>query len=57
MPNATISIYLTDEEYIKYVNGKDHINSKVKDLVKEEVKVVRARVKEPAKEKPNDAAM
>ncbi len=35
MPNATISIYLTDEEYLKYVKKKKEINAKIKDYLKE----------------------
>lgn len=38
MPNTTISVYLTDDEYIEYVEKKEEINKLVKELVKKEVK-------------------
>lgn len=34
MPNTTISVYLTDEEYVKYVSKKVEINDKVRDIIK-----------------------
>lgn len=37
MPNATIAVYLTDDEYFKYVKKKEIINKKVKELVKKEI--------------------
>jgi hypothetical protein len=37
MPNANITIYFTDEEYIKYSKNKKQINSKARELVKKEV--------------------
>lgn len=38
MPNVTISIYLTDEEYLRYVPKKTNINETVRDIVKKAVK-------------------
>ncbi len=37
MPNATISVYLNDEDYVKYTKKKEDINKKVRELVKMEV--------------------
>jgi len=37
MPNTNISIYLSDEEYVKYVEKKEEINKKVRDLIKKEI--------------------
>jgi hypothetical protein len=37
MPNATISVYLTDDEYVKYIPKKGAINEKCKDMVKKEI--------------------
>ncbi len=37
MPNATITIYLKDPEYIKYIEKKEEINKKVRELVKGEL--------------------
>ena len=34
MPSATISIYLSDEDYIKYSKNKEVINEKVRELIK-----------------------
>lgn len=34
MPNASISVYLSDEEYSKYTIKKKEINSKVRTFVK-----------------------
>jgi hypothetical protein len=38
MPNTMISIYLTDEEYVKYVPKKKEINGKVRLLIRENIK-------------------
>jgi len=38
MPNASISIYLTDKEYVMYVPKKKEINIKIRALIKEEIK-------------------
>jgi len=35
MPNTSISIYLSDEEYVIYVKKKVEINEKVRKLIKE----------------------
>ncbi len=37
MPNATISVYLSDEEYLKYIKQKEHINEKAREAVKKEL--------------------
>jgi len=37
MPNTNISLYLTDDEYIKYVKVKRAINQKVREMIKEEL--------------------
>lgn len=37
MPQATVSIYLPDEEYIKFLKKKEGIVAKVKALIKSEV--------------------
>jgi len=37
MPNASITVYLTDEEYVKYVKQKEKVNEKVRELVKAEI--------------------
>lgn len=34
MPNATISVYLTDEEYVKYLKKKEDLNQKAREIVK-----------------------
>ena len=34
MPNASISVYLSDDDYVKYTTNKKEINSKVRELVK-----------------------
>jgi len=34
MPNTTISFYLSDEEYVKYVSKKKEISAKVREAVK-----------------------
>jgi len=38
MPNTTISVYLTDEEFIKYIKKKEIIYKKIKELVKGEIR-------------------
>jgi len=35
MPNTTISIYLNDEDYVKYVQNKKNINVEVRKLTRE----------------------
>ena len=37
MPNATFAVYLTDEEYVKFVPKKEGIIKLVKKVVKKEV--------------------
>ena len=34
MPNATISMYFNDEEYVKYIKDKKKINSIVREQIK-----------------------
>ena len=34
MPNTNISLYLTDLEYVKYVENKVDINKEVREMVK-----------------------
>ena len=36
MPNITI--YLNDEEYIKYLKNKEDLNKEIKGLIKEKIK-------------------
>ena len=38
MPNTTISVYLNDEDYVKYIQNKEKINEKVREAVKEQLK-------------------
>ena len=38
MPNVSVTIYLNDKDYIKYIDRKEEINKKVRELVKHEVK-------------------
>ena len=37
MPNANVTIYLTDEEYIKYSQNKKDINEKAREIIKKEL--------------------
>jgi len=37
MPNATITTYLKDADFIKFLNRKDEISKKIRALVKREV--------------------
>ncbi len=37
MPTIPLSVYLTEKEYIKYIERKEDINEKVKHLVKKEI--------------------
>lgn len=37
MPNAAISVYLADDEYVRYVEKKKIINEKVRNLVRSEI--------------------
>ena len=37
MPNASITVYLNDELFIKYLQNKKKINTKVRELVKREI--------------------
>ena len=38
MPNTSISVYLTDEEYVRYVKNKKGIHKEVRELIKKRVK-------------------
>jgi len=38
MPNAAISVYLSDEEFVEYVKDKKAINEKIRNLVKKEIR-------------------
>ena len=38
MPNATISIYFNDEDYLKYIRRKEELNIKVREIIKKEIK-------------------
>ncbi len=38
MPNAQITVYLTDEEYIKYIKVKEKVFQECKDIIKKEIK-------------------
>lgn len=38
MPNASITVYLSDLDYVRYVEKKVEINKKVQKLVRKEVK-------------------
>ena len=35
MPNTSITIYLSDEDYVKYVKKKTQINEKLRIFIKE----------------------
>ena len=37
MPNATISVYLSDDEYLKYIKQKEQCNEKAREAVKKEL--------------------
>ena len=39
MPNASISVYMSDSEFIKYLEHKTTINAKAREVVKKEVKI------------------
>ena len=39
MPNASISVYLSDDEYVRYVEKKKLLNEKIRNLVKSEIGV------------------
>jgi hypothetical protein len=38
MPSALISIYLNDEDYIKYAQNKEVINAKMREYLKKQIK-------------------
>lgn len=35
MPNTTISVYLTDDDYVKYVKDKENINKIIRQKIRE----------------------
>ncbi len=37
MPNATISVYLSEDEYLKYIKQKEQCNEKAREAVKKEL--------------------
>lgn len=37
MPNVLVPIYLSDEDYVKYVKNKESIKKKARDLIKKEI--------------------
>lgn len=41
MPNALISLYLTDEDYFIYKNNKEKINSKTREIIKDMIKKIK----------------
>jgi len=38
MPNTVITLYLNDEEYVKYIPRKKELNAKLRDTLKELLK-------------------
>lgn len=38
MPNTTISVYLSDPDYVKYVKDKEKINEKVREVIRNSIK-------------------
>lgn len=39
MPNISISVYLSDEEYVKYLKKKEDINTKAREIVKKQLEI------------------
>ncbi len=37
MPNATITTYLNDADFLKYLQNKDKINPEMREILKEKV--------------------
>ena len=37
MPNITLTTYVSDDEYVKYIDKKKEINVKIKEVVKREL--------------------
>ncbi len=38
MPNITISVYVTDDEYLVYIKKKKDVKERIKELVRKELK-------------------
>ena len=38
MPNATISVYLNEKDYLTYVNSKISINKSTREFFKKQIK-------------------
>ncbi len=38
MPNAIITVYFNDEDYLKYLKDKKNINTKAREFVKNAIK-------------------
>jgi len=38
MPNLSVAIYLTDDDYVKYVKHKVDINKLIREEIKKELK-------------------
>ena len=43
MPNATISVYLSDDDYFKWSKNKEKINEKVREIVKKEIELLKKK--------------
>ena len=41
MPNANVTIYLTDEEYVNYLQHKKDINKKAREIIKKEISKIK----------------
>lgn len=40
MPNAIVTLYLTDEEYVEYVKYKKQINAETREYIKARLKII-----------------
>lgn len=41
MPNATISVYLNGDDYSKYWQHRDKVNKRAREVVKEEIRLLK----------------
>jgi len=42
VPNISISIYLNEDDYLRYIQRKEGINARARELVKDELLVGKA---------------
>lgn len=40
MPNVSITVYLNDEDYVKYVSKKEELNLKTREYFKEQLRKI-----------------